>query len=216
MIEIKEGRLNLVFGDVNSAKTTLMLNKVSELLKEGKKVLYFSPDTKGYHIRKKIYCLMEDIDLSSVKIDSKTLEPIGIVVPDNLKVIDNCRDFVEDIMDEIHKEDKDTFIFIDNVNQIDFKIDLPYNDKVSKIFSSLNDLGNTIIASFYLIKIADWTQSENFTDDDDKLGSINLIERDDNKVELFDTWSNTTLKYKIIPRNLELKELKEFPKHLNN
>lgn len=205
MIEIKEGKLNLVFGDVNSAKTTLMLNKVIDLLNRGKKILYFSPDTKAHHIEKKIHCLTEDIDLSSVKIDPKTLKPIDITKHTNIKVIDNCRNFIEDIMDEIYKkENKDAIIIIDNLNQIDFKIDLDYNEKISKIFSNLNDLNRTIIASFYLIKIADWTETDQFTDNDEKLGTINLIERKDKTVEIFDTCNNNTFKYKIAPRNLKL------------
>jgi hypothetical protein len=72
------------------------------------------------------------------------------------------------------------------------------------------------VASFYLIKIADWTQGENFTDDDEQLGSINLVERKDKVVELFDTGTNNTINLKIDPRNLLLKRVKEFPKHLNN
>lgn len=204
-INIKENKLNLIFGEVNSAKTTVIVNKVVELLKEGKEVLFFSPDTSSHHIEKKVYCLMEDIDTSSIKINNKTLKPDNIKVPKNLEVVDNCRNFEDDIYDKLLKdENKNKIIIIDNINQIDFDLNLEYEEKISKIFSNLNDTNRTIIGSFYLIQIADWTEEENFTDNDEKLGSISLVERKDDMVDIYKTDSEDSSSFKISHRNLFL------------
>lgn len=223
MITIKENKLNLVFGDVDSAKTTLIINEIIDNIDDEKEVLFFTPDTKDHHIEKKIHCLVNDVDMASVKHDRKTLKPTNLVLPNGLQVIGECRDF-EDIKRTIREfklAGRPDLIVIDNINQVNFGIKLPYKERISKIFTILSDLAEneklTILASFYMLKSANWDHDDDFTENDEKLGSLVLVQRNDKIVEVFDESSGNVLKFNIDPRNLKLVDYKKnLPTHLMN
>lgn len=210
MITIKENKLNLILGKVDSAKTTLIINQMNEqgYFENDKNVIFFSPDTKAHHIEKKIHSLVNDVDISSVKHDRKTLEPIDLNLPKGLQVIDDCREYdnIKRTIREYSMGSKIDLIIIDNINQINFGIKLPYKEKIKKILDILSDLSEevSILGSFYMMESANWLEDENFSNDDEKLGGLVLVERKDKIVEIFDDLSEEVYKYTIDPRNLKL------------
>ncbi|CAG7580699.1 MAG: putative replicative DNA helicase [uncultured marine phage] len=215
MITLKENKLNLIVGHVDSAKTTLIINTVVDYIQEDeeKEVLFFSPDTKYHHIDKKIHCLVNDVDLSSVKHDKKTLKPTGLTLPKGLLVFDDCKEYdsIKQNIREFTKGGKPSLIILDNINQIDFGFKgLPYKEKISKIFDTLCELadkeGVTILASFYMLKIANWEDDMDFSSNDENLGSMVLVQREDRVVDVFDEEVSTSFKYTINPRNLKLEQ----------
>jgi len=216
MITIEKNKLNLIFGDVDSAKTTVILNTLTEYLKGENEVLLFSPCTKSYHIEKKLHCLVNDVDWVSVKHDRTSLKPIGLSLPSNLKVIDDCRVFndIKGTIREVSRSSNLSLIVIDNINQMDFNLNLPYKERISKTLEILNefagDIGVSILGSFSLLKIANWNDVESFTSNDVNLGSMIYVDRSDRVVNIFDESVDTAFKYTISPKNmkLETKEVK--------
>jgi len=212
MITIKKNKLNLVFGSTDSAKTTLIINEVTNeyLSDDSNEILFFRPDTEAHHIEKKFHCLINDVDMSSVKHDRKTLKPIDLVLPKGLQVIDNCRDFdsIRQNLREFSLGGKPSLVVIDNINQINFGIKLPYKEKISKMFEILSELAQndklTILASFYMLKSANWEENDSFTKNDEDLGGLVLIQREDKIVNIFDENSGNSYNLKINNKNLKL------------
>jgi len=212
MITIKKNKLNLVFGSTDSAKTTLIINEVTNeyLSDDSNEILFFTPDTEAHHIEKKFHCLINDVDMSSVKHDRKTLKPIDLVLPKGLQVIDNCRDFdsIRQNLREFSLGGKPSLVVIDNINQINFGIKLPYKEKISKMFEILSELAQndklTILASFYMLKSANWEENDSFTKNDEDLGGLVLIQREDKIVNIFDENSGNSYNLKINNKNLKL------------
>lgn len=212
MITIKENKFNLILGKVDSAKTTLIINQLNDqgYFKDDKNVLFFTPDTKAHHIEKKIHSLVNDVDISSIKHDRKTLEPVDLNLPKGLQVVDDCREYdnIKRTIREYTLGSKPDLIIIDNINQINFGIKLPYKERVAKILTILSDLSIseevTILGSFYMMESANWIEGDDFSDNDDKLGGLVLVERKDKTVEIYDESTEEVYEYTIDPRNLKL------------
>lgn len=213
MVTIEENKLNLVFGDVDSGKTTLACNIASDYMKNDKKIIYISTDSEKNGIEQRLHVLHNNVTFNTIKKDNLG-NPTNIELPENANVIElSVPEYIPSIESShifnIIKSSDVDLIIIDNINRITVNLKgKDYHRKNTNFIDKLNELcikeNATVLGIFNTLKIANWEGNVKcFEEMSSNVDNISRIDKVEDAYEIYDD-STGVIETKKTNEKLEL------------